>query len=232
MDVSRKTAIIVGVLFIVATVASMSGQGILGSVLDDPDYLINISENKIRVIIGVLISFIDGIAIAGIAVLMFPILKKYNEGIALGYVGARIAELPIIVAYLIIPLLLTDLSQEYVKAGAGAASYFQTSGTLFFAVRHWTIQIVYIFNFIAGLMFCYLLYKSKLIPRFISILGLVGYSVMLPGTLLHIFGQIGTNQIFIIFALGILFDILLPIWLFIKGFNTSAIATKSAKTDN
>ncbi|UCB47171.1 MAG: DUF4386 domain-containing protein [Spirochaetota bacterium] len=229
MDASRKTAIIVGVLFIVATVASMLGQGLLGSVLDDPDYLINISENKTRVIIGVLISFIDGIAIAGIAVLMFPILKKYNEGIALGYVGARIAELPIIVAYLIIPLLLTDLSQEYVKAGAPAASYFQTSGTLFFAVRHWTIQMVYIFNFIAGLMFCYLLYKSKLVPRFISILGLVGYSVMLPGTLLHIFGQIGTNQIFIIFALGILFEILLPIWLFIKGFSSSAIASKSVK---
>ncbi|UCC39993.1 MAG: DUF4386 domain-containing protein [Candidatus Aminicenantes bacterium] len=229
MDASRKTAVIVGVLFIVATVASMLGQGILGSVLDDPDYLINISENKTRVIIGVLISFIDGIAIAGIAVLMFPILKKYNEGIALGYVGARIAELPIIVAYLIIPLLLTDLSQEYVKAGAPAASYFQTSGTLFFAVRHWTIQMVYIFNFIAGLMFCYLLYKSKLVPRFISILGLVGYSVMLPGTLLHIFGQIGTNQIFIIFALGILFEILLPIWLFIKGFSSSAIASKSVK---
>jgi hypothetical protein len=232
MDSSRKTAIIVGALFIIATVASMLGNFILDPILDDPDYLINVSENENQVIIGALIAFIDGIAIVGIAVLMFPILKKHNEGIALGYVGARITELPIIIAYIIIPLLLIDLSQEYVKAGAPAASYFLTSGTLFFAIRHWTLQMIYIFNFLAGVMFCYLLYKSKLVPRFISALGLIGYAVILPGTLLHMFSHIDTDALFIVFLLGTIFEILLPIWLFVKGFNPSAIDSGSAKTDN
>jgi hypothetical protein len=205
-------------------------SGLIESILGDPDYLITVSENKTQVIIGVLIAFIDGIAIVGIAVFMFPILKKHNEPIALGYVGFRITEFAIILVYLICPLLLIDLSQEYVKAGTPADSYFQTSGTLFLAVRYWALQMVYIFNFLAGLMLSYLLYKSKLIPRFLSVLGLIGYALLLPGTLLHMFGYIDILGVLIIFAPGGLFELILPIWLFVKGFNSSAIDSGSAKT--
>jgi len=232
MNSNRKTAIIVGILFLTATATFMIGDSLLiESILDDPDYLITVSENITQVIIGVLIAFIDGIAIVGIAVFMFPILKKYNEPIALGYVGFRIVEFAIILVYLICPLLLITLSQEYVKAGAPADSYFQTSGTLLLAVRYWTLQMVYIFNGLAGLMLSYLLYKSKLVPRFISVLGLIGYALLLPGTLLHMFGHIDMLGVLIVFALGALFEILLPIWLFAKGFNSSAIDSGSAKTD-
>jgi len=232
MNSNRKTAIIVGVLLLTATATFMIGDSLLiDSILDDPDYLITVSENRTRVIIGVLISFIDGIAIIGIAVFMFPILKKHNEPIALGYVGFRIVEFAIIIAYLIAPLLLIDLSQEYVKAGDPDASYFQTSGTLYLAVRYWTLQMIYIFNFLAGLMLAYLLYKSKLIPRFLSVLGLIGYALLLPGTLLYIFGHIDMLGEVIVFIPGALFELLLPIWLFVKGFNSSAIKSGSAKTD-
>ena len=229
MNSNRKTAIIVGVLFLLATATFMIGDsGLIESILGDPDYLINVSENITKVIIGMLISFIDGVAIVGIAVLLFPLLKKHNEGIALGYVGFRIAELVIILVYLIPPLVLITLSQEYVKAGAPDASNFQTLGAIFLAVRFWTLQWVYIFNFLAGLMLCYLLYKSKLVPRFISVLGLVGYAIILPGTLLNMFGHIDMVGMLIIFALGGIFEILLPIWLFVKGFNSSAIDSDSA----
>jgi len=228
----RKTAIIVGVLFLTATATFMVGDsGLIESILNAPDYLINVSENITQVIIGVLIAFIDGIAIVGIAVFMFPILKKHNEPIAIGYVGFRITEFGIILVYLICPLVLIDLSQEYVKAGAPDASYFQTLGAVLIAVRYWTIQMVYIFNFLAGLMFAYLLYQSKLIPRFLSVWGLIGYALMLPGTLLNMFGYIDMLGVLIIFAIGGLFEILLPIWLFVKGFNSSAITSQSTKTD-
>ena len=224
MNANRKTAIIVGILFLTATATFMLGDsGLIESILDDPDYLITVSENKSQVIIGMLIAFIDGIAIVGIAIFLFPILKKHSEPIALGYVSVRIAEFVIIVAYLIIPLLLIDLSQEFVKAGAPDASYFQTSGTLFLAARYWTLQMIYIFNFLAGLMLSYLLYQSKLVPRFLSVLGLIGYALLLPGTLLHIFGHIDMLGEVIVFIPGALFELVLPIWLFVKGFNSSAI---------
>jgi amino acid permease len=234
MNTNRKTAIIVGVLFLTATVTFMLGDDALtGSILDDPDYLVSVSKNRTKVIMGMLIAFIDGIAIVGIAVLLFPILKKHNEPIALGYVGLRITEFAVIIAYLISPLVLITLSQEYVKAGDPDASYFQTLGTLFQAGRYWAIQLVYIFNGLAGLMLAYLLYQSKLIPRSISVLGLIGYALLLPGALLDMFGYVDTlhGAGMIVFLPGALFEILLPIWLIVKGFNSSAIDSGSAKTD-
>jgi hypothetical protein len=234
MNSNRKTAIIVGVLFLTATATFMIGDSILiESILYDPGYLMNVSENITQMIIGMLIAFIDGIAIVGIAVFMFPILKKYNEPIALGYVGFRITEFVVIIVYLITPLLLIDLSQEYVKAGASDASYFQTSGVLLLAVRYWSLQMIYILNGLLTLMLSYLLYKSKLVPRFISVLGLVGGAVMLPGTLLDMFGHVDTahGAGMLVFLPGGLFEIILPIWLFIKGFNSSSVASGSTQTD-
>jgi hypothetical protein len=234
MNSSRKTAIIVGVLFLIATATFFIGDSILiESILGDPDYLITVSENITQVIIGVLIAFIDCVAFVGIAVLMFPILKKHNEPIALGYVGTRIAELVIILAYLIPPLLLITLSQEYVKAGAPDASNFQTLGAVLQAERYWVFRLIYILNGVASLLFCYLLYKSKLVPRFLSVLGLIGGAVLLLGTSLDMLGLIDVNQgagLLVVLPLG-LFELILPIWLFIKGFNPSAIASGSAKTD-
>ena len=177
-----------GVLFLTSFVSLFIGDATIESILDEPDYLINVSENRTQLIIEMLIAFFLASTIVGIAVMMFPILKKHNEPIALGYVGFRIAEFVIIIVYLIIPLLLITLSQEYVKAGDPDAPYFQTSGTLFQAVRYWALRMVWIFNGLAGLMFCYLLYKSKLIPRFISVLGLIGYALLLPGALLDMLG--------------------------------------------
>jgi hypothetical protein len=206
----------------------MIGDGLINSVINDPDNLINVSENKTRVIIGVLIAYIDGIAIVGISVLMFPLLKKHNEGIALWYVGFRIAEFAIILVILISPLILITLSQEYGKAGGPDASYFQTLHAIFLGVRFWSFEMVYIFNFLAGLMFCYLLYKSKFVPRFFSVLGFIGYGLILPGTILHMFGHIDMNGVMIIFAIGGLFEFILPIWLFVKGFNSSSIDSGSA----
>ena len=156
MNSTRKTAIIVGVLFLTSFVSLFIGDATIESILDEPDQLINVSENRTQLIIEMLIAFFLASTIVGIAVMMFPILKKHNEPIALGYVGFRIAEFVIIIVYLIIPLLLITLSQEYVKAGDPDASYFQTSGTLFQAVRYWALRMVWIFNGLAGLMFCYL----------------------------------------------------------------------------
>jgi hypothetical protein len=206
---------------------------LIESILSDPDYLVTVSENIIPLIIGVLIALIDCVAFVGIAVLMFPILKKHNEPVALGYIGTRIAELVIILVYLIPPLLLITLSQEYVKAGASDASNFQTLGAVLQAERYWVFRLIYILNGVASLTFCYLLYKSKLVPRFLSVWGLIGGAVILIGTSVDMFGLIDVNQgagMIVVLPLG-LFELILPIWLFVKGFNSSAIASESAKTD-
>jgi hypothetical protein len=233
MNTNRKTGIIVGVLFLTATVTGMLGDSLIGSILNAPDYLINVSENRTQVIIGVLISFILGLAIVGIAAFLFPILKKQNEPIALGYVGIRTAEFAILLVWSISPLLLITLSQEYVKAGDPDASSFQTLGAVLIAVRYWAWRLVYILNGVLTLLLSYLLYQSKLIPRSISVLGLIGGAVLLAGTPLDMFGLIDVNQGAGLLTVlpGGLFELILPIWLFVKGFNSSGIASGSAKTD-
>jgi hypothetical protein len=235
MDSDRKTARIVGVLYLTALVTGiLYSEGFIGPIINAPDYLSNVYPNRSQMIVGMLLELICAVAVVGIAVMLFPILKKHNRNIAFGYLSFRIIESAIIFVSAISILLLITLSQEYVKAGVPDASSFQTSGTLAVAGHYWAFQMVIIICGIAGLMFCYLLYQSKLIPRFISVLGIIGYPLSLVAALLDMFGIIDTLHVagIIMYLPGSIFEVLLlPIWLFVKGFNPSAIASGSAKTD-
>jgi hypothetical protein len=233
MNSNRKTAIIVGALFLTATVTGMLGDSLVGLIVNAPDYLIGVYPNRTQVIVGVLISTLIGPSIVGIAVFMFPISRKHNEPIALGYVGIRTAEFPILLVWLISPLVLITLSQEYVSAGDPDTSTFQIVGAVLIALRYWAWRLVYILNGMATLLLSYLLYRSKLIPRLISVLGLIGGVVLLLGTSLAMFGLVDVDQGAGLLAVlpGGLFELVLPIWLFVRGFNPSAIASGSARTD-
>ena len=233
MNTHRKTAIIVGVLYITATVAgilSLIGTGAIHA----PDYLINVSANGNQIIIGALFSLIMAVSVAGIGVMMFPILKKQNEALALGYVGARIVEAVMFIVTVISWLLLLILSQEYVKAGAPDVSYFQTIGTLLLAVSNWVGHVIVdtaVFS-LGALIFYYLLYQSKLIPRWLSVWGLIGATLMLAAGLLAAFGIDPLSQILVILNLpNALMEMVLAVWLIVKGFNSSAIASLFVKID-
>ena len=234
MNSNRKTAIIVGVLFITSTVTGILSIVFLGSILDTSDYLIKVSENENQVIIGALLELIMAAAFVGIPVMLFPILKKHNKSIALGYVVARIFEAVLVVVGVISLLSLLTLSQEYGQAGAPDASFFQTLGTLSLAVRDWTHLLgPMIFASLGALMFNYLLYISKLIPRFISVWGLIGATLFLAAGLLGMFGIGSFSTISNILVLPhALQEMFLAVWLIVKGFNSSAIASESAKPDN
>lgn len=233
MNTYRKNAIIVGVLFLTATVMGMLAESLVGSILNVQDYLMNVYPNRIQLITGVLITFILGLAVIGIAIFLFPVLKKQSEPLALGYAGIRIAEFPILLVWSISPLLLITISQEFVTAGDTEASSLQTFGAVLIGLRNWTWLLVYIINGIATLILAYLLYQSKLVPRWISVLGLIGGAVLLAGTSLAMLGLMDVDQGIGMLAVlpGALFELLLPIWLVVKGFNSSAIASLSASTD-
>ena len=229
MNSNKKTARIVGALFLIVIVTNIIGSEYLESILYDPDYLTNAYPNKIQMIIGVLLELICAVAAVGIAVMLFPILKKHNETIARGYLGFRIIESAIYIVSLISTLSLLTLSQEYVKAGAPDASYFQTLGTLLLAERYWAyLMLIIVFSF-GALLFYSLLYQSKLIPRFISVWGIIGATLVLVGALLDMFGY--DLEMMIYGAAMGLNELFLGIWLIAKGFNSSSIAFESAKTD-
>ena len=226
MTSSRKTARIVGVLFITAMVAGMLRFVLLDPILDAPDYLIKVSENESKVIIGALSFFILAIALVGIAIMMYPILKKQNEALALGYVGARIIEGVLFVVAILAILTIWTLSQEFVKAGAPDDSYYQTLGELLLAVRYWAYNVLWPITLsLGGLMFYYLLYQSKLIPRWLSVWGFIG-ALFFPVAWLSLFGPTISGPFLLPLVVN---EMVLAAWLILKGFNPSAIVSPSAK---
>jgi hypothetical protein len=234
MNRNRKIAIIAGVLFIIATVASVLGTLFSKPILDATDYLIKISANENRIAIGALFKFIAAAASAGIAISLYPILKKYNQGLALGAVGFRIIEGMLGIAGVICLLLLTTLSQEFVKAGSPDSSYFQTSGVLIVAGRDWMGNVAGLLAFgLGALMYYYIFFQTKLVPRWLSGWGLIGIILIIVVSMLVMFRVIGpmsTTQVVLAVPIG-LQEMVLAVWLIVKGFNPSAIASLSAKTE-
>jgi len=223
LDSNRKTAIIVGVLFIIATAAPMTSIVFIGSVYD-ADYLTAVSVNENQVLIGVLLLLAMTAAIVSIPIMMFPILRKRNETLALGYVGARIFEGFFSAVNVINILSLLSLSREFVNSGAPVASHFQTSGALLLAQFDWC-SILLDFPFtLSALAFNYLLYKSKLIPRWLSILGLIGGALWLATTPFRMF-DLFPPSLEILAMIIFVQEMVFAAWLIVKGFNSSEISS-------
>jgi len=232
MNTNRKTAIIVGVLFIIGTVAGILSVVFAGSILNAPDYLIKISANENKIIIGALLVLVMGVVLAMVPIIMFPIFKKHNEALAIGYVVFRgaletITDITTAISW----LLLLPLSQEYVKAVSPDTSYFQIFGTLLQRVAELPMG-VFVFGLGALIFYC-LLYQSKLIPRWLSVWGIFAIILNLITGFLILFGlqsDFSTSNFIMNFPI-FLQEMVMAIWLIVKGFNPSTIASGSAKTD-
>jgi hypothetical protein len=217
MTSNRKTAIIVGILFIIATVAPLVSVLFIGSIYET-DYLSTVSANGNQVLIGSLLWLVMTTAIVSIPILMYPLLKKYNESLALGYVGARIFE-GFFSAFNIISLLsLLSLSREFVNATAPVTAYFQTSGALILSSIDWSSLLLDFPFTLSALVLNYILYKAKIIPRWLSILGLIGGSVWLATIPFRLFGIFPTELEFLAFVIFVQ-EMIFAIWLIVKGFN-------------
>ncbi len=231
MNSNRKTALIGGVLFIIATVAS-SLTVVLTGPLNAPDGLINVSANATQLIIGALLLLIDSIAVVVIPIMLFPIFKKHNETLALGYVGARIIEGVIFIASVISLLLLLTLSQEFVKSGSPDVPHFQTLGTLLLAAHDWAFLLGLTVFSLGSLVLNYILYQSKLIPRWLSGWGFIGAALTLAASLIPQLGYSLSSSIDTLMNSPIAVqEMVFAVWLIVKGFNSSAIASLSAKKD-
>ena len=233
MNKNRKTAIIVGVLFIIATV-SLFAESFYKPILSSPDYLDIIYPNKIIVIIGILLESIMIPAMFLIPIFLFPILKKHNKVLALGYIGFRSLEAVLISIAEINKLSLVNLSRDYLNKGGLDVLYFQNIGSKILSKLYWvnTDGLIYVPIFAIGALILYsALYKSKLIPRFISAWGFIAAITILIGSMLSAFTDISPVITILLIAPIALQEMVFAVWLIVKGFNPSAIASGSAKTD-
>jgi hypothetical protein len=220
MDSYRKTAIIVGALFIIATVSAILTIGILGTTLEPPGYLTAVATNETQVILAVICWLILAVSVLGIGVMMYPILKKYHGGLAQGYVALRLVETMCIVISSICLMTLLTMSKEF-GAGTVDASYYLPTGSLLITLQDWSFSIgTLIFLGLGGLALNYGLYELKLVPKWLSLWGLIGATCIAIYGLLALFDLTTGSMILNILAAPIAVqEMVFAVWLIVKGFN-------------
>jgi Domain of unknown function (DUF4386) len=232
---NRKTAVIVGILFIIGTVSGILSGAFTAPIRAGSTYPLNVSASETQWIIGTLFTLLMGLSLAMVPVLLYPIFKKHNEVLALGSVLFRGAIEPIFETLLVTSMfLLLTVSEIYGKTGAADVSNFQTLGSMLIAAGDW-IQLINGIVFSVGtLMIFALFYQTRLIPRWLSGWGFIGavlyffakiVSMFSP---LHLAPDIGVGIGLLLVPTAIQ-EMVFAVWMLVKGFNPSAIADLSAK---
>jgi hypothetical protein len=219
---TRKTAALIGLLFLTATVAFIVADTLNAGVLSQPDFLTGAAAQTTTLATGALL--LGGqFGVVGIAVLLFPLLKRHGESLALAHVGFRVAELAASLFYLAVPLLAIQLGAG-LRDGTVDASVSTALGALLQAHYSVAILMIYLVTTAAGMCMSTLLYRSRIIPRGLAILGLISYPALLAGCVLDMYGIVDVTQGVGLLALvpGGLFELILPIWLLAKGFTFPA----------
>jgi len=228
MSNDRRTAVVAGVLFIVATTASLLGRVVLlDPILEGADILAKVAENQSQVAAGALFGLVAFFASGSIAIALYPVLRRHSEGLSLGAVGLRIIEATLYSIGAIAGLSMVTLARESVGAGAGASAYLQASGALLMTVRSWAGMAGTLAFYPAALLYYIVFYQSRLIPRWLSGWGIIAVAMGFSATILVVFQLISpmtTPQIVLNLPI-FLQEMVLAVWLLVKGFSPPAIAS-------
>ncbi|HEX2850944.1 MAG TPA: DUF4386 domain-containing protein [Acidimicrobiales bacterium] len=217
----RATA--AGVLFIIATGASLTATGLLGSALDGPGFLTDVSLHQDRLLAAALFQLVAAFSSAAIAITFYPVLKEHSAGTALGAVAFRLIEGVFYALSATGTLVLVALSEQ-VAAAATASSSLQASAELLRSLRD-AAGVVGVLAFYTGATAYYLVfYRSRLIPRWLSAWGLAGTALGLVAGLLVLFQVVGTlSGVQVAFNLPIgVQEMVLAAWLIARGFSSPA----------
>jgi hypothetical protein len=206
-------------LYIIGTVAGILSLTFTGPILERPDYLTQVSTDPNQIVIGALFVLTMGLALAMVPVMMFPILKRSNEALAVGYLLFRGALEPATYLALAIGwLILPSISQELIKAGAANASYFQSLGKVVLQAQDQIGHVLTIIFILGALMFYYVLYQSKLVPRWLSGWGLfaaIPYFVYGVLSLFTLPGPMGSMPMVVVLPMAVQ-EMVLAIYLIVK----------------
>ena len=218
----RKTATIVGALFIIATVTSLATVPFLGSALDGHDFILKITDNENGVMMASLLMTVLATSLVAIGALMFPVLRKHFEGLGMAYAGIRLVEGIFIVLSSVCLLGMLSMGQDYAAGHLDQASS-QSMGALLISMRDWSLMFGTLFFLsLGGLVLNYVLYRSRLVPRWLSAWGLVGDVGILIYGIMGIFGT-DTNGFdtasLLAAPIGVQ-EMVFAAWLIIKGFNS------------
>jgi hypothetical protein len=226
---SRKIAVTTGVLFILATTASLAGNAVLGPALEGPEFLTGVSMAGNSVLVSALLSFVAACASAAIAMALFPVLRKFSEGWAIGSVGFRMIEGMFYGVGTLCLLSLLALSGQAAGAGGQAIQNAQALGHLLLAAKDLAGFVLGVIAFCIGAAsYYYIFYRSNLIPRWLSVWGLIALVLLFSAAMITLFDgepySVSGGLVYLALPIA-LQEMVLAVWLIAKGFNPSALAS-------
>jgi Domain of unknown function (DUF4386) len=233
MTSTRRTAIVAGVFFLITEVTAIAGVLLYGSVLGTPDFIVSTTADDTGVRAGAFLEVLLAIAVVGTAVTLYPIVKRQNEGMALGHVAGRLIEATII-AVGAISLLAVMTMRDHVAGTTGAESAAAvTVGQSLVAIHDWT----FVFGpklalGVNTVLLAYLMYRSRLVPRAIAVLGLVGGSLIFASGTAVLFRLYEDLSIPGVAAAApvLAWELSVATWMIVKGFKPSPITADLTAT--
>jgi Domain of unknown function (DUF4386) len=220
-------AVVAAVLFLITHVTSVAGLALYGPVLGDRGYLTGDGPDT-SVLLGALLEVVLALAIVGTAVALYPVVKRQNEGIALGYVGLRTLEAAVIAVGVVPLLAVVTLRQDGVGTDA------TTLGSALVALHNWTFLVGP--SFVCGantVLLAYLLHRSGLVARFIPVLGLVGGPLVFASGVAQLFGGYEQMSAWAAIAAVPVFawEISLAVYLLVRGFRQTTVPARIAEPE-
>ena len=228
MRTHRGNAIAVGVLFILCSAATILSVVPLGAPVSAPVDFAKLAANDNRVVLTALLEFVWAASGMGIAIGLYPVLRKFNPALALGSVVGRVAENVFLLVATLSLLVLLTVSQGAVAAGSAGLASAVTASNLLLELREWVHWFVAMIPFgVGAFLYYYVLYRSRLVPRWLSGWGLVAVVLSTVAAVYAGFTQqFGFTTVNNVLSVPIgLQEMVLAVWLIAKGFDRSALAS-------
>src|SRR6266566_5076360 len=232
MGSTRKTALVAGVFYLI-TFISIPTLALYGPVKNHRDWILS-SGTHTGVLVGAFLEVIVALAGIGTAVTLYPVVKRQNEGAALGFVAARILEAAMIFTGVLSLLSLVTLRHDLGGAAGANAAALVTTGASHVAVYNWTMLLGQtLMPCVNALLLGSLMYRSRLVPRIIPIVGLIGAPLLLSAVIATMF--LGIGHVSAWSAIATLpvaaWEFSLGVWLVVKGFKPSPITAEVTAAD-
>jgi Domain of unknown function (DUF4386) len=215
---------LIGALFVAGFLVYGVGAALVTSVTSAADFVSTISVHQTTLLVGAFLMLLNTAVDVGKGVLFFPILESHGKRSALAYLALIIVEVVLLDVGVLALLMIIPLGQMAAETGQTSAALAQALGSLLSQSNTMAYQIAEMSLGLGGVFLCSVLFRSRLIPRFLSVVGFIGYVSLMLGTSAEIFGiHIGL----ILTIPGIFFELGLPVWLFVKGFQPEAYSGRT-----
>lgn len=224
-DPTRRAAAVAGTFYLITFISSIPALLLLGPVLDNPDYIVGAGPDT-SVLWGSFLDFVNAIACIGTAVALYPVVRRHNHGLALGFVTSRMLEAAVIMIGVVSLLAVVTLRQELAGTSDADPATLVTTGQALVGVRDWTFLLGPGFMAsINALLLGTLMYRSRLVPRVIPTMGLIGAPLLLAANTATFFGlndQLSAWSLLATLPVAA-WELSLGVWMVVKGFRSSPV---------